>query len=457
MADMKVQGSVSVWLVGSISMANGASVIIMDSLADSIGRRNCVLAGYITYAMSLFIGGFMRSLASVCIFRAISGILTCLALTASYGIVNDVYVKGSRRKNKYSSVLSIGNPLGTVVGYLFGALCVQFIGSWTACNYFLSLLYGIISVLAWYGIPKDEGFNRAEFMKLLKSADYMALFLVVCGYTLVCFSLTQVGVSKDKWKSPYIITLFSLGAIYLFCFVLWEVYAPVKRPLVPMKIWMNRNFSICGIIVFIQSIAFSGIFTYYAVQYFVQLRSDSPMLAFAKLLPGFFVGITADFMSSYILHSFPAKWLMVAGLISYCFVGVIWDTMNLQRNYFAGPIWAISLLFIGQNLMWNIVCLVCYTNIRPRYQSAAAGVLSMVGVFGGVLGLSVSSAIISGTSEGYGIYSVFRDSKQLFNSYKITFYFATGCSVLALLFSFFLKLDDAKDKESSRDSSESSV
>ncbi|GME96354.1 unnamed protein product [Ambrosiozyma monospora] len=280
--DLNIKGSLSTWLVGAISLANGATLILMGSLADSLGRRNCILLGYFAYAMFSLIGGFMQSLVSLCVLRALSGVLISLALTSSFGFVGATYVEGSKRKNRFNAVISAGNPLGNVVGNICGAICVQFIGSWRDCHYFYAILYTMLTILAWYCIPNDKEFNWEELKKTLKELDYVGGFLSLAGFALICFSLTQVDVTERRWHTPYIIALLVVGIVLVIAMLIWESYVP-KRPLIPMRIWKNTNFTLCAIIMFFDWVAFTGMFTYYTVLYLEQILKNTPILTAAKM------------------------------------------------------------------------------------------------------------------------------------------------------------------------------
>lgn len=444
-----IDESQSAWLVGSISLANGATLLVMGSLADSIGRKNCVLIGFGGYALFTLVGGFMNSLVSLSIFRALSGIVNSLALTASYGIIGSTYVQNSRRKSRSNSIVSAGNPLGTFLGNFTGAICVQFVGSWRDVHYFMAILYGFLTVLAWFVVPKDHPFNLAKFKAVLHQLDYLGIALSTCGFTLICFSLIQANVAPAGWDTPYIIGLLVTGVVLIAGLAAWEICLPKYlqtpdqsgklsqiTPLIPIQIF-NRNFVVCAITTSFTSMVFLGVLTFYTNLYFQQILGNTPILTAVKLLPMLVSGIGANYVCAMIMHLVSGQVILLVATLCYLVASIIWATMSLHRNYFLGPFWALWILVSGADLQFNVTSLVTYSSVPKSLQSSGSGLLNMFNRISGAVGLAVSSTIVAG-ALGAGSAQVAPDAT--FSAYRHAYYFAIGCSAVAVISCAFLRV-----------------
>jgi MFS family permease len=72
----------------------------------------------------------------------------------------------------------------------------------------------------------------------VKQFDYVGAFLYTLGLLLFIMGLSWGG-SVHPWKSAAVIATLLVGVGLLVAFTLWEIYAPLKEPLVPMHLFRN--------------------------------------------------------------------------------------------------------------------------------------------------------------------------------------------------------------------------
>lgn len=75
-------------------------------------------------------------------------------------------------------------------------------------------------------------------MDYVKNFDYIGAFLYALGLLLFIMGLSWGG-SVHPWKSAAVIVTLLAGVGLLVAFTLWEIYAPLKEPLVPMHLFKN--------------------------------------------------------------------------------------------------------------------------------------------------------------------------------------------------------------------------
>ncbi|KAH7028983.1 fungal trichothecene efflux pump-domain-containing protein [Microdochium trichocladiopsis] len=68
--------------------------------------------------------------------------------------------------------------------------------------------------------------------------DYIGTLLFIAGFVVFLLGLSWGG-SLYPWQSAAVITAIVGGFAVMAIFVLWEIYAPIKEPLVPMHLFRN--------------------------------------------------------------------------------------------------------------------------------------------------------------------------------------------------------------------------
>jgi uncharacterized membrane protein len=77
--------------------------------------------------------------------------------------------------------------------------------------------------------------------KYLKEFDYGGTFLFILGMLLFLMGISWGG-SYYPWKSVHVIVTLTVGFLLLVAFVLYELYMPIKQPLVPMSLFKIRTY-----------------------------------------------------------------------------------------------------------------------------------------------------------------------------------------------------------------------
>lgn len=110
--------------------------------------------------------------------------------------------------------------------------------------YWLILAINGAALVCWvffYFPPSFRMKHRNEEAKVsywLKNFDWFGFFLMASGFLVFLLGLSWGG-TVYPWKSAATITSIVGGFIVMVLFALWEVYAPLKEPLVPIYLFKN--------------------------------------------------------------------------------------------------------------------------------------------------------------------------------------------------------------------------
>jgi hypothetical protein len=124
--------------------------------------------------------------------------------------------------------------MGPAIAYSF----VVNTGSWRGC-YYLLIAMNILATSCWfffYFPPTFEMKNHGKTkMQMLKHFDFVGLFLFTGSILIFLMGLSWGG-GLFPWSSAHVIATIVIGAVTMISFILWEIYAKLEEPLLPVRI-----------------------------------------------------------------------------------------------------------------------------------------------------------------------------------------------------------------------------
>jgi MFS family permease len=432
-----IQGGKLVWSVSSVMLANGACLLLMGGIADAFGRKNAMIIGFSMYAIFSLICGFMHNFVLLCLFRGLQGAAVACSTPAAAGFLGSTY-KNSKRKNMVMSCFGIGAPVGGALGYFIAGVCVVAL-DWRAVQFFLTILFGILAILVIFFIPNDKKVDIKHCKNVFLNLDYGGALISLTSFTFICFSLTNVDATENRWRTPYIIALLVVGVALIPAFAIYELYIP-KNPLMPMQLYKNKNFCLCMIIATFSWLLFQGMLGYNSVLYFENIRGYPIMIVACCFLTQPIAGTLVNIFAGFTMHKIPGKYLMSTGTLGFLGTALVWSTMSIDRNYFLGPFWAFILSVIGADLIYNISNRVTLSSLEKKLQSRGAGTFNTIIQLSAAVGLGINSTIITSKYPAYGTPQQNDDPAGLLHAMKYSFYVGIALSGSAFILTLFLKV-----------------
>lgn len=115
---------------------------------------------------------------------------------------------------------------------------------WRWCFYINIIDVGlaIIFLTIFYHPPTfDLLHERKTKRQLLKELDYLGIFLWTAGLTIFLMGVSWGG-KQYPWKSAATTSTIVIGIALLIALFVWEAYANLKYPAIPVKFFRNRGF-----------------------------------------------------------------------------------------------------------------------------------------------------------------------------------------------------------------------
>lgn len=146
--------------------------------------------------------------------------------------------------------------------------------------------------------PKMEDMPTAGW-GTLRQFDLLGAGLTVAGVGMFTASFTLTGDSPRGWGQDYVIVLLVLGVVFIGGFVWWQ--SVCKTPLMPLRVFLDKNFSILITILSLGNMSFSGNLFWITLMW-QRIERQRPLMVAVRLLPAAIGGILVNVTAGLIMH-----------------------------------------------------------------------------------------------------------------------------------------------------------
>jgi MFS family permease len=339
------------------------------------------------YALSSLAGGLAGSPAVLIAARAVQGLGGALLSAATLSLVHTTFAEG-RERNRALSVWGAAGGSGMILGSLLGGVLTQAFG-WESV-FFVNVPLAVLAMaLAFVLIAPDAARQTG------RRFDLPGALTATAGTTLVVFALVEGP--ESGWGSPSILVSAGLGALLLLAFVAIERRS--SDPLMPMRLFANRNLSTGVAITFLFTATF-GTLLYFLTVYFQSVHGYSALgtgVAFLVPMGAIFVGAMQAGRAA---TRFGIGATLTASLIVGAAGTVILGLSMAADASYAVLIPGLVVLGLGQGTTYTVMFGAAATGVAAEEQGIASGIASTGLQIGGAVGLAVLVAIANAGTEG---------------------------------------------------------
>lgn len=227
----------------TFTLVSGVMLLIVGRLSDIVGRRYFMIFAQVFSLVGSIISARANTVNVVIagtVLSAFAGGAQQLYPMLVQELVPNKYRLYGQAAITFSVLPTIG--FGTAIARAFVAN--ENMG-WRWCYYLNVIASGlsIILLALCYFPPSFHMINKElTTMQELRQLDYGGLFLYSAGLVLLLLGFTW-GQGTYPWSSAHVIAPIVVGAVLVAVFFLYQVYVPLKQPLMPIRLLKIQTFS----------------------------------------------------------------------------------------------------------------------------------------------------------------------------------------------------------------------
>ncbi|MFD4316677.1 DHA2 family efflux MFS transporter permease subunit [Streptomyces sp. NPDC058548] len=259
------------WVVTAYMLASTAGTPLWGKLGDQYGRKRLFQAAIVLFLIGSALCGIAQNMPQLIAFRAVQGLGGGGLIVLSMAIVGDLVPP--RERGRYQGLFGAVFGTTSVLGPLLGGVVTQQL-SWRWVFY-INLPIGIVALFVIAAVL------HIPVRSTRHTIDYLGTFLIAS--VAACLVLVaSLGGTTWAWGSAQIIGLAVLGAVLLVLFI--QVERRAAEPVLPLKLFRIRTFSLVAVISFVIGFAMFGAMTYLPT--FLQVvQGVTPTMSGVHMLP----------------------------------------------------------------------------------------------------------------------------------------------------------------------------
>ncbi|MFJ9455940.1 MFS transporter [Kitasatospora sp. NPDC101447] len=259
------------WVVTAYMLAATAATPLWGKLGDMYGRKRFFQASIVIFLLGSVLCGIAQDMGELIAFRALQGLGGGGLMVLSQAIVGDLVPP--RDRGRYQGLFGAVFGVTSVLGPLLGGLFVDHL-SWRWVFY-VNLPIGVVALVVIAAVLHGREVRREHRI------DYLGTALIAAVATCLVL-MTSLGGTTWAWSSWQIVGLGVLGLVLLVAFV--EVERTAVEPVLPLRLFRSRTFSLVAVISFVVGFAMFGALTYLPT-YLQVVMQVSPTMSGIHMLP----------------------------------------------------------------------------------------------------------------------------------------------------------------------------
>ncbi|GAA4352553.1 MFS transporter [Angustibacter luteus] len=378
------------WFVNAYTLTFATLMLGASTLGDRFGRRRIFVAGISLFTLASIASALATTPAMLIASRALQGVGGAAIMPLSLTLLAAAVPPAKR-------AMAIGvwggvAGLGVALGPLIGGAVVEGV-SWQAI-FWINVPIALVAVpFILRALP--ESYGRRDPL------DVSGLALVGAGVFSGVWGITRGNI--DGWTSTRVLVALAASAVLLVAFLVRE--SRTAYPLIPLRLFRSRSFSIANIAGFAFSMGMFGS-VFLLVQYLQVVDGYSPLEAGVRTLPWTAAPMLVAPVAGLLAPRVGVRALLSVGLTLQA-VALAWIALvTTPSGTYAELVPAFALAGIGMGLTFAPSSTAVLADMADDDHATASSTNATIREIGVALGVAVLVAVFEGaggtiTPEGY--------------------------------------------------------
>ncbi|HLH65196.1 MAG TPA: DHA2 family efflux MFS transporter permease subunit [Solirubrobacteraceae bacterium] len=367
------------WTLNAYGISFAAGIITAAALGDRLGRRRVFTAGLVLFGAASVGCALAPSLPILIAARTLQGLGGAIVLPLSLTVLTSAFPAARRGMivGVYGGLAGLAVAMGPIVG---GAVTEGLDWHWI---FWINVPIGAAGALsAARLLPESHG--------AAGRLDLVGVALITAAVVALVWALSRAD--QAGWSSAEVASTLAAGALLLVCFLGWE--RSVADPLIPMRLFADRDFALGNTTTFLMSGAiFAG--GLLVTEEFQLGRHYSPVGAGLHLLPFFATPMLVSPLAGALSDRIGRRPIAVTGLCMLT-AGLAWVAwQGSLRTSWVELVLALLVAGVGVSMALPTVPTAVLSAVAPQQMGKASGINYMAQRFGAVFAVAIATTIFA--------------------------------------------------------------
>lgn len=367
------------WIVAAFLLAVGGLLLAGGALGDVYGRARMLLIGVAGFGVAGIVSAVAPNAWLLIGGRLLQGVAAACILPSVLAVITATFA--GERRSRAISVWSAWSGLSVIAGPLIGGLLVDLV-SWRAV-YLAELPLAAVTLVLALRIVRE---SPAE-QRVAGRIDVVGAILTVPSVGGIASYLIQGP--RTGWTDPGTLAILVIGVVALVALIMWE--RRVANPLLPLRLFRVRTFSILNLVTFLLYGGLIGAGTY-TVIYLQDGLGYHPALAgvigsVPIIVLFLLAGRVGTWSDRYGRNGFVAAGSVVAGLGILLLMAAGTNPVVILVSV---TVHGVGLALLVPPLTSGVM-----SAVDDRWAGVASGINNAVARIGSMIAIAVVGAVIS--------------------------------------------------------------
>ncbi|MBW0018646.1 MAG: MFS transporter [Mycobacterium sp.] len=379
MAELGVGYATVIWVTSAYLLGYAVVLLVAGRLGDRYGPKNLYLIGLVVFTLASVWCGLSGSAAMLIAARVVQGVGAGVLTPQTLSTITRIFP--AQRRGAAMSMWGATAGVASLVGPLAGGVLVDGLGwEWI---FFVNVPIGVagLALAVWLVPALPTQSHRFDLVGVGLSG--LGMFAIVFGL--------QQGQSAG-W-APWIWAVIVAGLGLMAAFGYWQLIN-ASEPLIPLRIFADRDFSLCNVGVALTAFATTAMML--PLTFYTQgVCGLSPTLSALLIAP---MAVTSGALApvvGMIVDRYPPQPVLGFGF-SMLAIGATWLSIEMAPDT---PIWRLVLpmcaLGVGMAFVWSPLAATATRHLPSELAGASSGVYNATRQLGAVLGSAGMAAFMA--------------------------------------------------------------
>jgi EmrB/QacA subfamily drug resistance transporter len=372
--------TITVYLVGQI-----VAMPLAGRFCEQFGRKRVLLVAVGLFTVASVCCALVRNIETLIAFRLLHGLAGGALMPAATAIVADQF---GRDRDRAIALFTSIFPIGAIIGPVVGGVLVA-ATSWRGIFWINVPIGLLVLVVGYFTITESYGARRGR-------VDTVGIVMLVTILLTGMYAITRTGSLGTGWFGPVTAGAAALAAIGTGFLFVWHIRRH-PSPLVPIELLRGRDFGALNTVNIMFGMAALGIAA--LVPHYAQSRFGAgPLLAGGLLTLRAFGMIAASTCTILLIRRLGHRPLLLIGFGIHTVGLAMLALPPLGLDPLAWLAVAAGVTGVGMGLAAP-ASNNAGMHLAPDQISAISGLRGMFRQSGGIVGISLTTAFVSASSD----------------------------------------------------------